>query len=328
MKILYAIQGTGNGHMARATVVAPELEKHGQVDYMVSGQQVEIPFNREIKYRNKGLGFFFGKKGGVNIGKTVVKNASGRLFKDINNFPVENYDLIINDFEPITAWAAKLKRMPCVGLSHQCALLSEKSPKPARKDPMGQLIINRYAPVSKYYGFHFNSFDENIYTPIIKKEIREARPADMGHYTVYLPAYSDELLISLLNSIKEVRWEVFSKHTKSDYRRHNVFIRRINTNLFNESICNSSGVLCGAGFETPSEALFLGKKLMVVPMKNQFEQHCNAAALEAMGVPVLNKLNMDKLPELMQWVKNKSHVKVNYKDETAEVVERLIKENA
>ncbi len=46
-------------------------------------------------------------------------------------------------------------------------------------------------------------------------------------------------------------------------------------------------MLCGAGFETPAEALFLGKKLMVIPMKGQYEQHINAASLKELGIPVL-----------------------------------------
>ena len=37
MKILYAIQGTGNGHLSRAIDVIPALKKIGQVDVLVSG---------------------------------------------------------------------------------------------------------------------------------------------------------------------------------------------------------------------------------------------------------------------------------------------------
>lgn len=48
--------------------------------------------------------------------------------------------------------------------------------------------------------------------------------------------------------------------------------------------------MCGAGFETPEEALFLGKKLMVIPIKGQYEQQCNVAALKEMGVPVIKSL--------------------------------------
>ena len=42
MKILYAIQGTGNGHVSRAYEVVPELQKYGKVDLLLSGNQCDI----------------------------------------------------------------------------------------------------------------------------------------------------------------------------------------------------------------------------------------------------------------------------------------------
>jgi uncharacterized protein (TIGR00661 family) len=39
-------------------------------------------------------------------------------------------------------------------------------------------------------------------------------------------------------------------------------------------------VICGAGFELAGESLQLGKKLLVKPLKGQFEQLSNALALE------------------------------------------------
>ncbi|MFM7329964.1 MAG: glycosyl transferase, partial [Bacteroidota bacterium] len=37
MRILYAIQGTGNGHLARAEEIIPILFSYGKVDLFVSG---------------------------------------------------------------------------------------------------------------------------------------------------------------------------------------------------------------------------------------------------------------------------------------------------
>ena len=59
-------------------------------------------------------------------------------------------------------------------------------------------------------------------------------------------------------------------------------------------MASSTGVLCGAGFETPAEALYLGKKLMVIPMKSQLEQFYNAASLKQLGVPVLKKMKKSR----------------------------------
>ncbi len=62
MKILFAIQGTGNGHLSRARDVYPELCKYGEVDVLISGIQadVEVPF--PVKYKKYGMSFIFGKK--------------------------------------------------------------------------------------------------------------------------------------------------------------------------------------------------------------------------------------------------------------------------
>jgi len=323
MNILYAIQGTGNGHMSRATEIAPILEKHGKVDYMVSGAQVDIDLEKEITYKSKGLGFYFGKNGGVDISQTIRKNASRRLYKEIKDFPIEKYDLVINDFEPVTAWAAKLKRKKCIALSHQSALKSKNCPQPLKKDPFGKMIINKYAPATDHYGFHFSSFDKNIFTPVVKREIRKLEPRNLGHYTVYLPAYDDEALIGALHGIN-VKWEVFSKHTKRSYEYGNISIRPVDNKAFAESISNCEGVLCGAGFETPSETLFLGKKLMVIPMKNQYEQHCNAAALEQMGIPILSKLTSSATPEIKKWVEEGAPLHISYPDETESIIETII----
>src|SRR5690625_7003508 len=48
--------------------------------------------------------------------------------------------------------------------------------------------------------------------------------------------------------------------------------------------------------------MFLEKKLMVIPIKNQYEQYCNAAALKEMGVPVRNRIDQGFIPEVRSWL--------------------------
>ena len=55
MKVLYAIQGTGNGHLSRAKEIVPALLNRVEVDILVSGSQAEVEFPYEIKYKKKGL---------------------------------------------------------------------------------------------------------------------------------------------------------------------------------------------------------------------------------------------------------------------------------
>ncbi len=55
---------------------------------------------------------------------------------------------------------------------------------------------------------------------------------------------------------------------------------RIPSSSFLQDLENCNGVICGAGFKLAGEALQLGKKLLVKPLKGQFEQLSNALALE------------------------------------------------
>lgn len=324
MKILYAIQGTGNGHLSRARDIIPILKKKGDVDLLISGTQADISVPYPVKYKLKGLSFIFGKKGGVDLMGTFLKNNTGRFIKEIRSVPVEKYDLIINDFEPISAWAAWLKRKPCIALSHQCAVLSKNAPVPKQKDMIGRLVLKNYAPAATKYGFHFAKFDAQTYTPVIRRQIRELDISDKGHYTVYLPSYEDKKLMDTFIKFKDVQWEVFSKYNKRACTIKNVSIRPVDNEAFIQSMASCTGILCGAGFETPAEALFLNKKLMVLPMKNQYEQHCNAAALEAIGVPALKNLKGKHTPLIENWIQNGTVVNVNFPDITESIIDLLI----
>ncbi|MDQ3395366.1 MAG: glycosyl transferase [Bacteroidota bacterium] len=324
MKILYAIQGTGNGHLSRAREIIPILQKKGKLDILVSGIQADISIPYDIKYKLNGLSFIFGKSGGVDLFKTFLKCDSTLLVKEIKKLPVEEYDIIINDFEPVSAWACFFKDKPCIALSHQCAVSFPSSPKPEKISLLGKFLLKYYAPATYHYGFHFNCFNNNTYTPVIRKEIRELNPSNLGHYTVYLPSYDDDRLIDVLKKVKNVRWQVFSKHNKRPLKVNNVTIVPIDNEAFIKSMAASEGVLCGAGFETPAEALFLEKKLMVIPMKNQFEQHCNAAALNQLGVPVIKSLRKKYIPLIENWIISPEKVTVAYQDDTEAIIDAII----
>jgi uncharacterized protein (TIGR00661 family) len=327
MKILYAIQGTGNGHLSRAREIIPLLQQKGELDLLISGTQADVELPYFVKYRFKGLCFIFGKKGGVDVMATYRKSNLKRLFEEIKSLPIENYDLVISDFEPVSAWACRRKHQHCVGLSHQAAVIHKKAPKPEKKDLIGKAILHNYAPVSVAYGFHFDNYSEEIFTPVIRSEIRKPVAETRPHYTVYLPAYSDKRIIRVLSEIKNIEWQVFSKHTKSTYRNENVFVRPIENNAFIESMIRCTGILCGAGFETPAEALFLKKKLLVIPMKGQYEQQCNAAALAGLGVPVLKSLKEKHLDKIKNWTRIPQSIPVLYPDITEKIIDRVIREN-
>lgn len=328
MKILFAIQGTGNGHLSRARDVYPELSKYGEVDVLISGIQADVDVPFPVKYKRYGMSFIFGKTGGVDIIKTAQKLKLFKLIKDINQLPIEGYDLVINDFEPVSAWACKLKGKPCIGLSHQAAVMAPNAPQPEKGDLKGELVLKHYAPVTAAYGFHFKPYTDNIFTPVIRQEVRDMTPTNDRHYTVYLPAYDDQALVTHLSQFPDAEWQVFSKHNSEAFSFKNVHIQPIENSAFIKSMASSTGVLCGAGFEGPAEALFLGKKLMVVPMQAQYEQQCNAAAAAQIGVPVIKQLNRKYYDDIKQWLQNDQRVVVDYPDQTAAIIKKLMTEHA
>lgn len=328
MKILYAIQGTGNGHLSRSMDIVPLLKKMGDVDVLVSGTQGDLALPFQVKYVLHGFGFVFGKKGGVDIWASFLKSRFRKFIHEINTLPVEDYDLVINDFEPVSAWACYMKNKPCIGLSHQAAVLSNNAPKPADTDMMGRLILKNYAPVSAQYGFHFSKFDANIFTPVIRQQVRDQKIANKGHYTVYLPAYDDKRLVKRLSEFKDVQWDVFSKHNKKTFKHKNVSIQPIDNEKFIKSMAESAAVLCGGGFETPAEALYMKKKLLVIPMKTQYEQQLNAAALKQMGVTVVKSLKPKHNDIILDWINNGKPIPVNYPDTTQSILDLVFENHA
>jgi uncharacterized protein (TIGR00661 family) len=324
MTILYAIQGTGNGHLSRARDIIPILQKYHEIDLLISGTQADIELPYPVKYRFNGLGFIFGSNGGIDLVETYKKNYIKRLFTELNSLPVEDYDLVINDFEPVSAWACYLKNIRCISLSHQAAVLNKKAPQPTDSDIIGKAILKNYAPSDAKYGFHFKSYAENIFTPVVRKQVRELNIENNGHYTVYLPAYDDKRILKVLKQCGDTQWQVFSKHNKQLMGYRNITIQPINNEAFIESMASAHGILCGAGFETPAEALFMKKKLMVIPMKGQYEQQCNAAALKEMGVPVLKSLKLENVGKIMNWIQNGSTVDVDYPDNTEILINHIL----
>lgn len=324
MRILYGVQATGNGHISRAKEFIPHLRRHGQVDLLLSGDSSEVDIGHDVTYRLPGLGFTFGKRGGIDYVETALKLRPIRFLADIRSLNVDEYDLVISDFEPVTAWACKLAGKPCVGLSHQAAFLSPKTPRPAVGNPAAEVLFKTYAPCTDPIGLHYEAYADFIWTPIIRSEVRRLVPSNDGHITMYLPAYGDEVLLPLLNPLADMRFHVFSKHSRTEYHSGNVWVRPVRNREYLDSLETCDGLVSGGGFEAPAEALFLGKRLMVIPMKDQFEQKCNAEALKSYGVPVLESVEADFADRIRHWSKETKAVRLAFPDHTSDIVEHAV----
>jgi len=325
MKIFYAIQATGNGHIARAMELMPYLQQYGEVDIFLSGSNSNLNFSLPIKYRSKGVSLFYGNRGGLDYLKMVKAFSPVRIYKEAKELPVEKYDIVINDFECITSLACKTKHIHSVNFGHQASFVSKNTPRPDKKDVAGEWVLQKYATAEKYIGLHFQQYDDFIFSPIIKDQILKAEPQNAGHVTVYLSHYSDEVVATHLKKIKDISFEVFSKKVKQKIIDGNITFIPIDGNAFNESMINACGIITGAGFETPAEALYLGKKLMCLPIKGQYEQLCNAEALKAFNVPIIHKMDENFSLAITDWLNYSTSKQLVLTDSTENIVSRVIK---
>jgi len=318
MKIFYAVQATGNGHISRAMELLPYLERYGQVDIFLSGANKSLNLDASVKYRSKGLSLFYTNSGGLNYGQMISKFAPLRILKEVRDLPVEKYDLVLNDFECITSLACSWKKIPSVNFGHQASFISPKVPRPEKKDMMGEWILRNYARATQYIGLHFKQYDDFILPPVIKKDILQADPRDKGHITVYLSSFNDATVKQHLSLLKEHRFQVFSKEVKQPVQDGNILFLPVDKTAFNKSLITCKAIITGAGFETPAEALYLGKKLLVIPIRGQYEQFCNAAALQKMGIPVVKTLDGDFPKVFGQWMdqKKRPHLRLDHSTES------------
>lgn len=323
MKILYSVQATGNGHIARADELLPYLSRYGEVDVFLSGSNSTLPTRLPVKYRSKGLSLFYGNTGRLDYRKMIGAFAPMRMLREARDLPVEKYDIVVNDFESITALSCKLKNVPFIHFGHQASFSSPFVPLPEKQDRAGAFILKNYASSKHNIGLHFRNYDEFIYSPVIKDRIIAADPVNKGHVTVYLSHYAEEVVSKALALVPEVQFHVFSRQRKTMHRERNILFMPVTNEGFTESMIGAQGVITGAGFETPAETLYLGKKLLCIPIQGQYEQYCNAAALKQFGVPVVTAITPSFTEQVRNWLDTVQEPLV-LAQSTAATIERVI----
>ena len=320
MKIFYAVQATGNGHITRAIELLPYLQRYGTVDVFLSGNNSSLAGNLPVRFKSKGVSLYSTSKGGLDYFKMMNEFSARRVWREAKDLPVEKYDCVLIDFESIAALSCRLKGIPCIAFGHQASFQSENSPRPKMKSIAGEWVLKYYSPATVYVGLHFKQYDSFILNPVLKEAMRKAEPNDRGHVTVYLPQYNDELILKHLQRIKDVSFHLFSKKANSITLKNNIKIFPVDNHTFNESIINCHGAVTGAGFETPAEVLYLGKKLLCIPIKGQYEQKCNAAALRDFNVPVMEDIKPDFYQAIIDWLGLPKPELIELKHSTEEII--------
>lgn len=282
MKILYGVQGTGNGHLSRARVMAKALKAQDiDVDFFFSGRDANHYFDMQCfgQYRAQAGLTFATREGSVSIAKTAWQNSLLALVKDVRNLDLTGYDLVLNDFEPVSAWAAKSQGIPSIGVSHQAALQYDV-PKVGNRW-FDQVLLNYFAPVDHALGCHWHHFGFPILPPFVEVDSNVAY--NSHEILVYLPFESPSAICQLLSSFEEYQFYVFHAGATPLNCPRNIHWSGFSRDGFKVKLAQCGGVIASAGFELASEALTLGKKLLVKPLHGQFEQLSNVAALQLLG---------------------------------------------
>jgi uncharacterized protein (TIGR00661 family) len=282
MKVLYGVQGTGNGHLSRARAMAAAFEGSDlDVDFLFSGRPADRFFDMTCfgGYRVRQGMTFANTEGRVDYLRTVLGNNYWHFFRDVFSLDLSSYDYVITDFEPVTAWAGRLRRKTVISMGHQPAF---DHPVPvANRDLRTSLVLKLFAPGSVRVGMHWDKYDAPILPPLLYEApgpvIKEDRKV-----LVYLPFESQEKVHELLSQLTDFEFYIYAPG--SVHRTMgNLHMRPTSLTGFRTDLHDCEAVICNAGFELPSECLSLGKRLLVKPQGRQMEQASNALALRQLG---------------------------------------------
>jgi uncharacterized protein (TIGR00661 family) len=325
MNILYAVQGTGNGHISRAIQLYPFLKTYGNIDFFISGSNADLKTDLPVIGRSKGISLFYKSTGGLDYLK-IIRSFSFKIFVDAYKLPVNKYDLVINDFDFVTSLACLFRKKKSVQFGHQASFQSNKTPRAKNNNFFGEFILKHFVKSTHYLGLHFKAYDDSVFNPIIKQEIIDATPTDDGHISVYLPHYSIAYLEPYFLAQSKHHFEVFSAEVTSIRNYKNIIYFPISNSGFTKSMIRSHAVITGGGFETPAEAMYMNKKVLSIPISKHYEQLSNAAALSDLGVKVLLQIDQDFHTIFTDWINHTAPVKLDLTHSTKDIVDQLIKQ--
>lgn len=300
LNILYGVQGTGNGHISRSREIIRCLKRDGhRVRVILSGRDAASLWDMEDfePYTvMRGLTFAT-RRGKLRPLETARTLGLGRFYADIRRFDESGYDLAITDFEPITARIARRQRIPTIGIGHQYAF-RYRIPI-AGFNPAAWFVIRRFAPADHAVGLHWHHFDQPILPPIVPRTMPAAAAPDPDAVLVYLPFEALEDIQRLLEPFRRHRFFIYHPCDRPREAGH-LRLRPYSRAGFLQDLADCGRVITNAGFELVSEALVLGKPVLVKPLAGQMEQLSNAKALAVLGLgSVMGRLDPRAVARLL-----------------------------
>jgi uncharacterized protein (TIGR00661 family) len=325
MKILYGVQGTGNGHISRARMMARYFSQAAQhqplqIDYLLSGREPDKFFDMDCfgKYQYRQGLTFVTKAGSIQYFDTLRQNNIFRFIRDIITLDVSSYDLIISDFEPVTAWAGRLTGKSVLGIGHQYAF-SYAIPVEGYHI-VARNIMRYFAPANISVGLHWHHFGHPILPPIIDKQV--TRQGGGNKVLVYLPFEDQQKVTEMLNRLGSFDFVQYAPELIKG-EQANVSLRKTCLEGFKKDLASCEAVICNAGFELVSECLNLGIAVLVKPLKGQMEQLSNAEALRQLAYgQTIDELSVDNIG---RWLRSEKTVpKVQFPDVAESLVDWIL----
>jgi len=309
MKIFYGVQGTGNGHITRGRMMAKALYAQGfDVDFQFTGRPESEYFDMEVfqDYQCREGLTFHTEKGQVYYLKTAMEAKPLQFIKDVKHLDLSAYDLVISDFEPVTAWAARRQKKKILGIGHQYAF-NHDIPR-ADTDPIANQVMKYFAPVTTGVGLHWHHFGQPILPPVIHTP-KVPEKIQSNKIVVYLPFEAPKLIIDTLSSFKNFEFYIYSPVPIESKYAH-IHCHPLSFAGFQKDVYDCVGIISNAGFELASEALQLGKKLLAKPLHAQMEQLANAQALKELGYGE-TMFDMD-ISVIDKWLHDAQAIRITY----------------
>lgn len=324
MRILYGVQATGNGHISRARALIAPLQASGaHVDFVFSGRTREAlfdmePFGAFRLYR--GLSFVTAA-GHIQWYASWQQLALRQLLEDIKTLDTRSYDLVLSDFEPVTAWAARRQGTPCIGLGHQYAFL-HNIPKAGIR-PWHHALFRWFAPAPQSLGLHWHHFDAPLLPPLLHISDNPCE-MDPQQVLVYLPFEALNDVLAWLKPLQQFRFMLFHPAVTSPIQLGHIACRAPDLQHFKRAFAGAEAVLSNAGFELISEALQQQKRILVKPLLGQPEQLSNAKALQQLALAdTCIELSSDRI---MQWLLHYQPAQRTHFTDVATAIPTLLKQ--
>ncbi|MCU1254473.1 MAG: teichoic acid biosynthesis related protein [Candidatus Angelobacter sp.] len=292
--ILYGVNGEGSGHSTRAREVITHLQQQGHNLHIVS-------FDRGLRNLKESFAVaeIFGLSltyvnNRVRYKRTLASNLikaprAARSFKELSHLVDENkIELVITDFEPLSSHVGHHKRLPVIAIDNQHAITNANValPRGFKRDVAAVKLVTRMMTphadaylVLSFFPAPAKKRNTFLFPPILRQEVLSAKP-DTGDYVlVYVTSPAKELAALL----KQVRCKFVAYGFGIEGQEGNVLFKKPSMAGFLRDLTGAKAVIANAGFSLVSEALYLGKPYLAMPVKNQFEQTFNAYHVDKLG---------------------------------------------